>query len=125
VEFVVALEGRWPEVKTRKINGLWVLCSVFGFDELLSVLDVFEGHPPPHAGVSLLREPSWINDSEFRRRVREIEEKNLRFERDTGFLQREVADFRRRNSRLATTNKVQKHEMNTPRKRPEMRITAS
>jgi hypothetical protein len=102
-EFVAALEGRRSEVKMRNIDGLPAFCSEFGFEEFLTVLDVFEA-VLPLAGVSL-------SEDESLRSVHDIEEKNQQIECNFGLLKQEFADLRGAHSSLAVENKAQKQEM--------------
>jgi hypothetical protein len=65
--FVVALEGRSPEINSLSVNHHWALCSEFVFEELLSTLEDFDA-PPLHLDASLI-------DDESRRRVHDIEKR--------------------------------------------------
>jgi regulator of replication initiation timing len=101
-ELVGALEGKRSEVNTRTIDDLRALWSKCSFEEFLSALEAFDA-APPHAGVSSIHD-------KFRRRVRDVEEKNLQLERDVGVLQQAVGNLRRAISRLADENMAQQQE---------------
>jgi hypothetical protein len=75
-EFVVALEGRRPEVNAHNIDGLLALRSEFGFEKPLTVLETFDVSLP-HAGVSSI-------EDESRRHGHDVEERNHQFECDVG-----------------------------------------
>jgi len=86
-EFIAALEGKRSEVDRRKIDGLRAVCSKCGFEELLAALEAFDA-VPPHAGI-------WSIEDESHRRVHDVEEKSLQFERGVCLLQHEVGDLSR------------------------------
>jgi hypothetical protein len=110
-EFVAALEGRRPEINPRNIDGFWTLFSEFGIEKLLSALDSFDALPL-RSGVSSI-------EDESRWPVRDVEEKNLQFERDYRLEQQEVADLSGTNLRFASENGAQKHEKDALPKRPD------
>jgi FtsZ-binding cell division protein ZapB len=110
-EFVGALKWGRPEDNACNIDDLRPLCSEFGFEELLSTLDGSDA-APLDTGISSIHDES-------RRRVRDVEEKNLQFERDFGFLQQEVGDLHEVNLGLAAENSAQKQEKDALRKRPD------
>jgi hypothetical protein len=83
-EFVAALEGKVSEISLRNIDDLRVLCSEFGFAELLSALEAF-------GAAHLHRSDSSIED-ESRRRVCDVEEKTGNVS-EISVLQQAVADL--------------------------------
>jgi hypothetical protein len=78
--FVAALECALPAITTKNMNDMLLLCEEFGFASLLSQVTAFiSGHT--------------VVDSEARKRVSGVEERNTEQERELYLLQKEILDL--------------------------------